>query len=324
MKKRVIFLIGTTILIFIFGYLSLITYAHLGMMKYMNIEYPTYEATKNLSKSKIDAEIVLLGDSRCKAAFIPSEFNDFNVVNLAIGGATIIDSYYTLKNYFQQNKPPKAVVLSFAPFHWKSVGTLRDRAIKFDYHSLNDQLDIFRKGRLSPELFSEEERKYSRFAILKYKTDLSNYWSEIANGTKEKRRKYLKNVYLEVVSSKGHFFYGRRNSVHEAFPDHAESDFFASKVHLLYLEKIKELCGDKTKILYTETPINQATNTPNRLAYSEDLETSLSKLGITTLNSLWVEPDAYFGDPSHIYSGASHCSRQLNDQLKMQLKPQSL
>ena len=65
-------------------------------------------------------ELIVIGDSRAKAAFIPSELPEINSFNLSLGGATPVEGYYILKKYLKGHikiihlypegaKPPKQI-----------------------------------------------------------------------------------------------------------------------------------------------------------------------------------------------------------------------
>lgn len=102
---------------------------------YMDIEYPYWIQQKDyIFSDNVQQEILLLGDSKVKTGIISTEMGD-NVYNLALGGATSIEMYYTLKTYLQHHPKPLLVIIAFAPVHYFEVGSYWKRNLYFRYFS---------------------------------------------------------------------------------------------------------------------------------------------------------------------------------------------
>lgn len=115
-------------------------------MLYMDGEYAMYKQQKDyISKNKDYNRVLILGDSRAKASFMPSQLGD-SVYNIALGGISPVESYYMLKEYLENHQAPEYLVLAYAPMHlcWASDDNdnfvLWKRCIYF--HTFNDK-DFF-------------------------------------------------------------------------------------------------------------------------------------------------------------------------------------
>ena len=100
---------------------------------YMDIEYPYWMQQKDhISSFGDQQEILMLGDSKVKTGIIVTEMGN-NVYNLALGGATSIEMYYTLKTYLKNHPKPKLVIIAFSPMHYFEIDGYCQRNLYFRY-----------------------------------------------------------------------------------------------------------------------------------------------------------------------------------------------
>ena len=77
-------------------------------MAYMDVEYAMYKQQKDyISKNHDTNRVLILGDSRAKASFMPDVLGE-DVYNISLGGISPVESYYMLKEYLENHAGPPA------------------------------------------------------------------------------------------------------------------------------------------------------------------------------------------------------------------------
>ena len=94
---------------------------------YMDGEYSYYQEAKDYRRGETaqeKADVLVLGDSRAKSAFLPELLDELggakNCVSLAQGGSTSIEAYYALNEYISQMGVPEKVILSISALRLSS------------------------------------------------------------------------------------------------------------------------------------------------------------------------------------------------------------
>ncbi|WP_334084953.1 hypothetical protein [Helicobacter typhlonius] len=297
-------------------------FLHFGKMTYMNIEYPTYKDVQNKTLSSHNADILIIGDSRAKAGFIPQ---DNTQINLAIGGTTPIVGYYTLKRYLSHNKAPKIIILSYVSLHYSHIGTFWERAIKFDFLDIDDFKEVARNAKTLNECKTLEKCEILDFFA--YKININNFNAEIFNAFNELikgRSRYKVNLKTmqNLEQNGGHFFYGKNlgTSSHNWKVSH--KDFMPNPLISLYLYKIAELAkANNIQIFHYQMPFNQSSfnhlNEKFMNDYNAFLNTMQDTYHIISLNKIWALPDSDFGDADHLYQGSPKTTKDILDKIKI-------
>ena len=167
-------------------------------MRYMDGEYPYWQQQADYINADDDRqEVLLLGDSRLAAGIVAGELGN-SVHNLAMGGATPIEMYYSLKKYLQHHPKPKAIIIAFTPLHYYMLDkTYFDRALYFHYFS-SDEI---------AEINANIERLDGRnvtFECLPYTLRLpSVYMNPIMKSLAEPQTKQNQEYYDEAKAAKG-------------------------------------------------------------------------------------------------------------------------
>ena len=94
-------------------------YAKYNLIAFGDQEYPNYVWNREFCTDKHDKtyDVVILGDSTANAAYMP-EILSGSTINISLGGATPVENYYILKEWLENNNPPKTVYLSFMDNHF--------------------------------------------------------------------------------------------------------------------------------------------------------------------------------------------------------------
>lgn len=250
---------------------------------------------------------VILGDSRAMADLVPSEF-DTPAVNLAVGGATSIEMYYTLKEFIKNNGKPDNVIVMFAPFHYSIIDNFWTRTVYFNYLSVQDMMD----------LYSYAEATGSETLLQKgYKNDLlsyrmrfpDKYLPALLNAKGFGRYSENKAKYSKVSAMFGHDQFGTLDGCSDLnYETSYESMHTTGDAVLLdvYINRLLSLC-EKEGINTTVSipPMNKSSYNELNASYTEDLyyyfEALKSKYkNIKIESNIPVYDDKYFGDSSHL------------------------
>ena len=103
--------------------------------RYMDGDYSHWiQQRDHVLEDSSQPEILLLGDSTLMIDVKANLFHK-DAYNLAIGGATPIEMYYTLVDYLNHHPKPKMVIVAFAPRHYFHLDCYISRDVYFHYMS---------------------------------------------------------------------------------------------------------------------------------------------------------------------------------------------
>ena len=129
----------------LFFLLAVVIYAAIWLMpemRYMDGEYPYWMQQRDYARTDSDQkEILLLGDSTMKADVRAEKFHPA-AYNLALGGGTSIEMYYTLEDYLNHHPAPKMVILAFMPLHYRTEGAYWFRDTYFHYLDARRYMEV--------------------------------------------------------------------------------------------------------------------------------------------------------------------------------------
>ncbi|PCJ21214.1 MAG: hypothetical protein COB02_01110 [Candidatus Cloacimonadota bacterium] len=291
------------------------------------------DVKKNSLKSN-NHNFLLIGDSRAKAGFKPNSFdtNNINSINLAIGGATPIEGFYTLKRYLDNNRP-KYLLLSYGPFHLERQDTYWNRTVKFDYLGIFNNIKVTKYAKeLNEYKLLNRGNKFKQhhfYSYLNYRYNPFTYLPEFKAtlfNKKLNRKTQNKKVLAVLKESKGHYFFGRKKVCHGLNSESkSKRKFKISKLLELYLIKIIELAKIyNIEVYYYTMPFNQTSykKTSNLYKTSYDIyfNNLSTKYSIKILNKLYYLDDTNFGDVSHLYHGADIVTNDIKDKFINKLK----
>ena len=95
-------------------------YTRLNPLAFMDGEAPFYIWNKEKANTEQEKyyDVLILGDSVANAGYIPALLSDSSL-NLALGGTTAMENYYTLQDWLAHHPAPKACFISFMDFHFQ-------------------------------------------------------------------------------------------------------------------------------------------------------------------------------------------------------------
>ncbi|MEI7983847.1 MAG: hypothetical protein WCI71_19530 [Bacteroidota bacterium] len=308
--------------IFLFKFLSLLIgfyllYAVLVAFfpwKIFYREYPMWVSKEEIMTDPLEYSTFVLGDSRALSAFLPVKIAD-NCYNLALGGGTPIEGYYTLKRLVRSHKVKK-IIVSYAPFHLESTDTFFERTIKFKFLTLTELTEIFRYSFSYNQKFWDEKSLYYKdpeekaLALIKAFLTFGNfpfyYKPELSNLSPVNRYKVNVTVYKEITASKGHFNFGTAEFSDGLSKEANRSDFVLNKVCVAFLEKTFQIARENNiQVLYKTAPCNATSFLHLNKTYVSEYNRFFSELkhkypSVVFDETIYPESDSLFGDPSHL------------------------
>ena len=292
-------------------------------MLYLSPEYPIWMHVKNVINSKTDDDIKLLviGDSRAKAGFIPNENKGIKSFNLSLGGGTPVEGYFTLLKYLKRNKLPEKIVISYTAGHLSGGNLYWPKTVPFEFLADNEYQEIERLALQLNELPITASNQ--EFGDYKFP---NKYRSQFRNGISERRWSKNKKILEECELSKGHHFFGtssgsnRLNRLNRLNYEATSSktEFNESKLQGYYLNKLLELARTNNIELYFYImPFNQSSfekaNKPYLKSYTNYILNLSVKYKMTLCNVPFFMKNEYFGDPSHLFKGAKKSTLKINN-----------
>ncbi len=280
-------------------------------MYYLDDEYAMYKQQSDYVTGKLNTsekesnKILILGDSRTKAGFKPDILWSESY-NLALGGATPIEGYYSLKTYLEHHEKPQTVVMAYAPMHYMDVDTLWTRSIYFhtlaneDFRDLVNQAKQFRDTKnILIEDYEIEHLMYRFYLPNKYATALKKSGFVM-------RYEKTKQKYNTMVEFKGHSFYGMAEQSGDINGEAKVTDFVPSDIITWYMQRIFELCREQgITVILEQTPMNETSYSiltrEFKDHYREYMQTIMSQNpDILIYPDFYCYPNDCFGDADHL------------------------
>lgn len=272
---------------------------------YMDEEYPVWMQQKDyINKINDKKEVLCLGDSRMKADLMP-KLVDESVYNMALGGSSPIEMYYTLLNYMKYHPIPKAVIIGFAPLHYSSLDMRYKRNFYFHYFNYNEMLEsqeqIFRSNNVPTKIQYKELVELHNYAL---RSPYKYYKTLILS--KMQRINSYKSMYDSCAKSRGHMYFGQEEKNNIMNQEAHLSNFTVLQSNDFYMRKLLLLCIYNDIPVYIEQlPMNLASyEAINKSGYYIQYQKYMDELakisGVIVNKEIPCYSDDMFGDNSHL------------------------
>jgi hypothetical protein len=276
---------------------------------YMNREYSYWVEQKEHVMAKDDRqEVLLLGDSRIKAAVFADELGK-DVYNLAVPGGTPIEMYHTLDNYMKNHPKPKAVFVAYAPFIlYEFREEQLKQAMQCDYFDMKQIRDIL-------ALVKENDGHNYTYLAYAYRYRLPNkYMKQVVESLVHSQQAENMRIYQKARQHKGRMIYEPADrAIKEVYPPELKYKVFKCAAYMnLYIEKIIELCLENDIPIYLEQmPMgNPGYDMLSKRGYISDYQEYMKQLRdkyqISVNYNIPVYPTEYFFDVSHLNEKGAH------------------
>ena len=305
-------LIAKLIITVIPVYLCFTVFCTIFPMWYMDGEYAMYRQQKDyVTENHDDNRVIILGDSRTKAGMVPDVLSE-ECYNLALGGTTPIEGYYTLKEYLNNHPAPKCVVISYAPMHYMGIDALWTRNIYF--HVMNDEdaaelFQIVAAGNEKEEILP----KHYLLEYAMYRFYLPNkYGRAVKNSLFSNRRTANLEKYDQVTLSRGQNYFGMAKESSDVNGEAKETDFIPSETVTLYLQRIFDLCEEQgIRVIVEQMPMNETSRRILTQDFKDHYRAYMSQLALDNptvqiSGELYMYTNNYFGDADHLNSEGAY------------------
>lgn len=279
-------------------------YTALFPFGYMDEEYPSWKYQRDMTASGPTYNTLILGDSTAKAGLIPNQLSE-QTINLAIGGATPIEMYYSLERYLDKHAAPENALIMFTPYHYSFLDNFWQRTMYFNYLDTGETLEVLKNARnVSEEAILTDS---CFLDTVSYRLRLPNqYLPAMYNSGFIGRYDTNERIYQEIASNRGQYYFGTADGC----SDHNyESNYTAlnlSPMVDLYMRRLLNLCAEhKIQVVLEQAPMNassyellDANYVSEYTAYMELLAQNYPAVTVDT--EIAHYEDAYFGDASHL------------------------
>jgi hypothetical protein len=299
-----------------------------GRMWFLDPEYPMWLAKNEMIEACDVGDTVILGDSRAMAGLVPALISP-TTVNLAVGGATPIESERIAERIAKCPTPPKRVLLSFQAPYMMVEQAYWERTALFHYLGF-ERMEALRKTSLElQDSIVYSKRPFESFLEIfkNYGYSISFpsfYFPAMVNagfiGRKEKNEQFLQTT----RSNRGQHFFGTADRS-DWFSSEAEmTKFHPSPVLDVYFDRMISALRERgIKVYFAGAPLNQATYErvdpkimSSFLDYLKDKEAKDPNFRILA-SPLFSLPNEDFGDVEHLNpKGAASWSKTIAELLK--------
>lgn len=284
-----------------------------GRMWFLDPEYPMWVAKIQMVRNCDHGQTIILGDSKPVAGLIPRLIGN-NVVNLALGGASPIESTYLVEGILKCPSRPRRAIISFSPAIFMQPEVYWTRSAAFGLLTFQQMEEVrLASQRLGdPTVYSQAQGGFHFYGLL------ANYWRRFSlpsyyfpamlNAVFINRKERNDGVLDTVLRARGHYFFGTAARTDWPSPDEPKIlKFKPSPLLDYYFDKLISLLHDNDISAYfVGMPLNEMTDRAMRpelreefAAYLNQVEKRHRKFRVLG-GALPVLPPEYFGDPDHL------------------------
>jgi hypothetical protein len=299
-----------------------------GRMWFLDPEYPMWRAKMHMIETCNVGETTILGDSRAMAGLVPAQISD-TTVNLAVGGATPIESLRIAESIAKCPNPPKRVVFSFLPLYLMDEQVYWERTALFNYLDFGQMEELRRDSlRLSDSLVYPKDRFNSfldKFKNYGYSISFPTFYFPAMVNAGFVGRKERNELELQAtLNSRGQHFFGMAERSDWLAPETLLDKFEPTPVLNYYFDRVLAVLAERgIKVYFVGAPFNETSyerlkpeTSSTFIKYLKDIEASdpnFRMLGVP----LFSMPNENFGDIEHVNPrGAAKWSASVAELLK--------
>lgn len=302
-------------------------WAAYGRMWFMDPEWAMWTAKTEIVKQCDQGDTIILGDSRAMAGLIPAVMGD-NVTNLALGGGTQIENYYTARRVLACPNPLKRALIAFLPIDISRNQVYWERTAQFGFLNFDEMEEVRKTSiRVQDPLIYHTGRVGTLFDIVRnfsYRISFPPYYTPaMINARFVGRRERNEQEIEKTRQDRGHHFFGTGLASNAIAEDAAQREFTPSTIMMDYLDRVLTLLREHDIDAYFVTPpLNPATfehMSPEVVASFKSMLADIAKRhsNFHVLGEAVIKrPADHFGDLEHLNTkGATAWSEEVRDLL---------
>lgn len=289
-------------------------YIRKNPLAYMDNETPYYLWNRDKVNTTQEQyyRVIILGDSTANAAYIPEILSN-DTINLALGGTTPIENYYTLCDWLQNNDPPDICYISFTDFYLQEENCFWTRTIYSHKFRTEQNIEILKAAYKYNE--SSILTEHCLLDLISYELYLPDkYITSFLNAGFNQR--YQDNILAQQLNELHGGRYMARG-VWEYMPSDIiqHENFYVTPLFEEYYRKIIRLCQEKQiEVRIIKLPLPESTFFTDN--YEKELYAYYSTLknDFPDITFEWIPSydEKYFADSLHANShGALRFSTEL-------------
>lgn len=303
--------VATVTVVFAAVLLSAWAWAYFGKMWFLDTEYTTWRAKMDMVQSCTPAETAIMGDSQPMAGLIPSLVGQSSI-NLAIGGASPISTYFQVRRLLNCPNPPRRLLVSFTPgtltwaeFYWT-------RAVFFRFYNLEEteEVRIASKELDDPQLYPNKRYRDLRGYVKNVSYELAvpfHYAAAMLNALVFTRGWENAREYSATLEAAGHRFVGTAPAAPWPSPASYFDGFKPGRLQDYYFNRLLSLLAERNiDVFYTAMPESELTQAKMPPAVETQLSDYLADLSRRHANfHVLIKPFTFlppsnFGDSEHL------------------------
>ncbi|HEY8943845.1 MAG TPA: hypothetical protein VIM73_06280 [Polyangiaceae bacterium] len=293
------------------GLLTVVTLGVCLSLFPMNVHdqsYAMYAQAKDasLARSTKRSPLLVLGDSRPKAAILPNELGP-DVELLALTGGTPIEAFYTLERYLSGHPAPERILISIAAVHFKDGFVFWERTVKYDFLTRAQYEEVLSLSEsLHDDIFgSPLEARWKLFAYRNkllhvYLPELHSALIQLNRGSKNRL------LYQALERDRGHCWFGTRERDGGAAYETGHARFEVAPTFDRYFRRLLDRAlSTGARVTFAAMPLNPRSRAALSAKYVADYEAYFARIARAypriRFDYVWpVLPEEDFGDPNHV------------------------
>lgn len=300
-----------------FGFGSIWVFSAMARNAYMDSDYGQWTAKMQMVRECRVGDVAVIGDSRASVDIVPALLRPLSVKNFALTGATPVEGFYQLKRILDCPKPPKAILLAFAPRQYEEINWFWLHAARYGFFSFSDLEEVrgMEAGLGKPNLykgaFGTEPPGAVKNWLYVNSFPTFNFASMLAaKGAGRGRDNNL--IRQTTLATDGQHLEGTAACATDPGWEAARDSFELNPLVKLYLDRLLSLAksrGVRVDILIP--PVSAMTARDLSPGYRDGFAKFLGQVvqtypGITLIGSPFlVMDDCSFGDQHHLNQGGA-------------------
>jgi hypothetical protein len=283
---------------------ALTLYVNVWKMHFLYHDYVNWKYVQDflVEGSGEHNDFIVLGDSRVMAGYDPLAVTDIRTRNLALGGGSTIEAYFTLQRYLRSNTVD-SVILSITPYHLAKLDVFWTRTVKFRFLEPAELREVLRLDAATTEPYFADRLMpmadyYSTYFPFAFRAELRNSFMQ---------HRFSTNLalYEHNVAHRGLQFQGQNERTEGLSSDVNHKSIVPLPILDIYMEKLAKLAAENDiRLFWYTAPIN--TPTCNAIAegyrdtFHHYLDSLNSRFEMTVLSGIHCMDPDNFGDRGHL------------------------